>query len=292
MAEKITFQGYEGNLIVGDIRGNGSKIVILLHGGGQTRHSWKGAAQQLAERGLTAITLDMRGHGESAWLESGNYRFPDYAKDAAHIFRQIHHRFGSKPIAVGASLGGISSLLAEGEAEHELGISLLSGLVLVDITPRMDPSGVNKITSFMAERMHEGFATVEEAAEAIAAYLPHRAKPKSLDGLSKNLRRHEDGRLRWHWDPRFLDGPNSVSADHEDSERRLLAAAKNLRCPVQLVRGGKSELVSEDHAKEFLEMVPHAKYFDVSEAGHMVAGDKNDIFSNAVLSFVHDVEAA
>ena len=292
MAERITFTGCDSNQLVGDVRGSGKLIAILLHGGGQTRHSWKNAARDLAERGLTAITLDLRGHGDSEWLDNGHYRFLDYAGDAALVFEQIAERFGRKPVAVGASLGGISSLLAEGEAELAGKPGLLSGLVLVDITPRMDPSGVNKIVSFMAAKMHDGFANVEEAAAAVAAYLPHRQPPSSLDGLRKNLREAEDGRLRWHWDPLFIDGPMSVGADHEESERRLLVAAGSLKCPVQLVRGGRSELVSEEHAREFLDLVPHAEYFDVSDAGHMVAGDKNDVFSQAVLSFVDGLRAA
>ncbi len=292
MAEAITFQGAEGNELIGDVRGTGALVAVLLHGGGQTRHSWKSAAQDLAEQGLTAITLDLRGHGDSAWMENGHYRFVDYAADAAAVFRQIHQRFGTRPIAVGASLGGISSLLAEGEAEMSDGVALLSGLVLVDITPRMDPSGVNKIMSFMAAKMHDGFETVEEAADAVAAYLPHRARPKSLDGLRKNLREGPDGRLRWHWDSRFIDGPTSIGTDHGEAEIRLMEATRRLKCPVQLVRGGRSELVSEDHAREFLDMVPHARFVDVSEAGHMVAGDKNDIFGQAVLSFVQEIKAA
>ena len=279
-------------MLAGDVRGDGALVAVLLHGGGQTRHSWKGAAQAMADRGMTAITLDARGHGDSAWMANGHYRFPDYAADAACVFRQIHERYGSRPVAIGASLGGISSLMAEGEAEQKDGIALLSGLVLVDITPRMDPAGVNKIVGFMAAKMHEGFANAEEAADAIAAYMPHRARPKSLEGLRKNLRPGKDGRLRWHWDPRFIDGPASVGSDHEDSERRLLEASRRLKCPVQLVRGGRSELVSEAHAKEFLDMVPHARFVDVSEAGHMVAGDKNDIFAKVVLGFMDDIKAA
>lgn len=292
MAQKVTFTGAEGNELVGDVRGEGALVSVLLHGGGQTRHSWKGAAQAMADRGMTAITVDLRGHGESAWMENGHYAFLDYAADAACIFRQIHDRFGSRPISVGASLGGISSMLAEGEAEQQDGRALLSGLVLVDITPRMNPAGVNRIVSFMAAKMHEGFETVEDVADAVAAYMPHRERPKSLDGLAKNLRRGDDGRLRWHWDPKFIDGPQSVGSNHEEAQQRLFDACRRLECPVQLVRGGRSELVSEDHAREFLEMVPHARFVDVSEAGHMVAGDKNDIFAKAVLSFLEEIKAA
>ena len=290
--EPIEFEGAEGNRLCGDVRGEGPLVAVLLHGGGQTRHSWKGAARALASQGIKAITLDLRGHGDSDWLENGHYRFIDYAADANALFHQVHARFGTRPVAIGASLGGISSLLAEGEGELKDGIALLTGLVLVDITPRMDPSGVNKIMGFMAAKLHEGFVSVEEAADAVAAYMPHRERPKSLDGLRKNLRQGADGRYRWHWDPRFIDGPNSVGSDHEEGERRLMAAARRLRCPVQLVRGAKSELVSEDHAREFLDLVPHARFADVSDAGHMVAGDKNDIFGQAVLSFLDEIRAA
>jgi pimeloyl-ACP methyl ester carboxylesterase len=288
VAEQISFVGAEGNRLVGDVRGTGAQSVIFLHGGGQTRYSWKGSAQQLAERGMTAITIDLRGHGDSDWLASGKYQFPDYAADAKAVFEQIEQRFGSKPIAVGASLGGISSLLAQGESEQPL----LAGLVLVDVTPRMDAGGVEKILSFMGDKLYDGFASIDEAAEAVAAYMPYRKKPKSLDGLRKNLREGKDGRFRWHWDPRFLEGRVAASRNHDDTENRLVAAATRLEIPVQLVRGGKSDLVTQAHAEEFLSMVPHALYYDVSEAGHMVAGDKNDIFSAAVVSFLDHIEAA
>ena len=101
---------------------------------------------------------------------------------------------GRKPIAIGASLGGLTALLAEGEAAE----SLFAALVVIDIAPRMDPSGVARITGFM--RGHrQGFASLAEAAEAVAAYRAQRPRPGNLDGLRKNLRKGPDGRYRWHW---------------------------------------------------------------------------------------------
>ena len=66
----------------------------------------------------------------------------------------------------------------------------------------------------------------------------------------------------------------------------MVEASRRIKIPALLVRGGSSELVKEAHAKEFLELVPHADYVDVSGARHMVAGDRNDHFSAAVLSFI------
>ena len=122
-------------------------------------------------------------------------------------------------------------------------------------------------------------------ADAVAAYNPHRPRPSDLSGLKKNLRQGEDGRYRWHWDPDFLkDDPES--SDPFITPNHLDEAAAALTLPTLLVRGKMSDLLREDGAKTFLEQVPHAEFSDVSGAGHMVAGDRNDLFSQAVLGFL------
>jgi pimeloyl-ACP methyl ester carboxylesterase len=262
--------------------GSAGRPVLLLHGGGQTRHAWARTARRLAEAGWHAVALDQRGHGDSAWVPDAAYAFPDFGADAAAVARQIAREQGGKPVAIGASLGGIAALLAQGEP----GEPVLSGLVLVDIVPKMDPRGVDHVQGFMRARASEGFASVEEAAEAVAAYLPHRPRPTSLEGLKKNLRLHPDGRWRWHWDPRFLDGPRPVNAGWDAVEPRLMDITARLDIPTLLVRGGASELVSPEAAAEFLNLAPGAEYVDVAEARHMVAGDRNDIFANAILAFL------
>ena len=179
---------------------------------------------------------------------------------------------------VGASLGGIAALLAAGKGAQ------FAALVLVDITPRVDMAGVAKVQGFMRANADEGFGSIDEAAAAVAAYLPHRKRPRSTEGLKKNLRLHPDGRWRWHWDPRFLDGRRSVNIERREAE--LVAAARRLAMPTLLVRGASSELVREAHAREFLDLVPHATFVDVSGARHMVAGDRNDQFAAAILAFI------
>lgn len=286
----ISFRGAEGNRIAGDLYAGASRQaapVLLAHGGGQTRYSWAATAERLSRDGITAIAIDQRGHGESDWVASGRYRFRDFAADLAAVAGAVRQDYGAAPVAVGASLGGIASTIAEGDADE----GLLRALVLVDVVPRMDPEGVSRITGFMAARMTEGFASVEEAAEAVAAYLPHRKRPRSTTGLRKNLRLHEDGRYRWHWDPRFISGEHSVDSARAADIARMEAAARALRIPVMLVRGGSSELVPEESARHFLELVPHAEYRDVSGAGHMVAGDRNDVFADAAIDFLRSLDA-
>ncbi len=282
MTAKRHFTGAVGNDLVATERGGGGRSVLLLHGGGQTRHAWDKVARDIAGIGWRTVALDQRGHGDSAWDDAGRYSFRDFADDASAVGRMLAEEDGRPPIAVGASLGGIAALhtFAAGR------VPVFGGLVLVDIVPKMDPQGVDHVQGFMAARAREGFASVEEAAEAVAAYLPHRPRPRSLEGLKKNLRHDADGRWRWHWDPRFLDGPRSVNSDWAAIEAELEAAAAALPVPLLLVRGRSSELVSEAAAQDFLGLVPDCTYADIAGARHMVAGDRNDAFGNAVMGFL------
>ena len=278
--------GASGNRLAANEIGHGARSALLLHGGGQTRHAWAKTAHRLADRGWRVVAVDQRGHGDSEWIAGGAYAVPDFAADAAAVARRIAAEHGARPVAVGASLGGIASLLALGRAAEEGAEPPFSGLILVDIVPRMDPRGVEHVQGFMRARVREGFASVEEAAEAVAAYLPHRPRPRSLDGLKKTLRLHPDGRWRWHWDPRFLDGPRPVGAERERVRDDLERAARALQVPTLLVRGGSSELVSEEAARDFVATAPGAECADVADARHMVAGDRNDAFADAILAFL------
>jgi pimeloyl-ACP methyl ester carboxylesterase len=281
---RLTLTGADGNALCADLyapRHATEGLVVLAHGGGQTRHSWGGTARTLAARGWNAVAYDQRGHGDSAWVADAAYDSEHYAHDLVAVVRQLADSGYGKPVAVGASLGGMAGLLAAGELDR----SALRALVLVDITPGMKPEGRDRILGFMEAHAEEGFASPAEAADAISAYLPHRPRPRSLSGLTKNLRRGDDGRFRWHWDPRFLDA-RRTAAQHAELEERLEAAARRLTIPVLLVRGRESELVGEAEAEAFRKLVPHAEVADVSGARHMVAGDRNDVFGDAVAAFL------
>src|ERR1051325_11339169 len=112
------FRGAAGNRLVEDVYGDAGQRVLLLHGGGQTRHAWRRTAEHLGRAGATAYALDQRGHGDSEWVADGHYAFTDFAADAAAVATTLTQRSDTRPIAIGASLGGISLLLAEGEADR------------------------------------------------------------------------------------------------------------------------------------------------------------------------------
>lgn len=266
-----------GRRIRVDIWGDANQPCVLLgHGGGQTRHAWGDAAARIASEGWCAIAFDLRGHGESEWDADGNYSLDAFLDD----FDTLLAHCPTPPVLVGASLSGVIGLVLAGEQRTKP----LRGLVLVDVTPTLNERGIDRILGFMRAHIESGFATVEEAARSIAAYLPHRKPPSDLTGLAKNLRHGADGRYRWHWDPKFIEGPQRSGLD--GYRERILAAARAVTVPTLLVRGRMSELVSEAAVAEFRALVPHASYEDVSDAGHMIAGDRNDAFVAAVLRFL------
>ena len=281
-ATAVEFVMDDGVRIVGEAFGDPSApSVLLAHGGGQTRYAWSRVAKRLGRAGYYAVAIDLRGHGESDWDEARNYGTERFGQDTAAIAQS----FAVPPVLVGASLGGNSGMLAAGRYAPEA----FRGLVLVDITPQIDVKGAEKITGFLGDRMDEGFGSFEEAAQAISAYLPERKGRKSnIDSLARYLRKRPDGRYRWHWDPAFIEGRRSARVTPE-MMTLLNDALAGVRVPVLLVRGSNSELVNDDSVAAFLKVKPEASFVDVTGAGHMIVGDRNDVFAETLETFLKDL---
>lgn len=264
--------------LAGDVGGPvGAPPVILLHGGGQTRYSWAKAMHELVAKGYFVVNLDARGHGDSDWSPGGNYRISDMAADLRAVIATLPAPH--KPALVGASMGGMTALWAVGNSEEPIA----AALVLVDIVPKVERDGAMRIGAFMRARP-EGFATLDEAVDAVAAYNPHRPRPTDPSGLMRNLRLR-DGRLHWHWDPKFVT-QTFQNAEPPTAKNALQRAADAVRIPMLLVRGLRSDLVSDAGVADLREHVPQLEVLDISGAGHMVAGDKNDAFNDGVAAFL------
>lgn len=272
--ERLTFQVSGLELVADAVGPKDAARVLFLHGSGQSRQSWRRALQETGRRGLRGIALDLRGHGDSAWAQDGDYNLKNFAADV----RQVVDQLGGDVVLVGASLGGLASMLVVAESDANV-----RALVLVDITHRVEESGAREVVAFM-ESAPDGFASLDEAADAVSAYLPHRERPKDTRGLERNLRLRQ-GRYYWHWDPAILQ--MGRDADFKPVRASILEqSARTIRIPTLLIRGGRSEIVSKQSVSEFLELVPHAEFIDIADAHHMVAGDANDAFNDGVLSFI------
>lgn len=273
MRRAAGFDGAHGVRLAADTFGElDAPTVLMLHGGGQTRHAWQATATSLADAGWQAITVDMRGHGQSTHPQPPAYALEDFAADVRALIGAIT----PAPVVIGASLGGIAGLLALTEPPA----APAAGLVLVDVAHRFQVAGGGRIVGFMEEH-RDGFASPAEAAEAVAAYLPHRARPHDTSGLRHNLR-CEEGRWIWHWDPQILAQARPLIEDQELLSERLRKAVTLLREPCLLIRGAESDVLSPSIAREFIALAADATLTEVPCAGHMVAGDNNDAFTAAI----------
>jgi pimeloyl-ACP methyl ester carboxylesterase len=214
--------------------------------------------------------VDLRGHGESDWAPDGDYSLEAYGADCKALIAQLEE----PPVLVGASLGGISAMIAEGTSKQEVSRCL----VLVDIAPRTNSAGIERVRAFMRSGVG-GFESIEDAAIAIAEYTPQRVRPINPIGMKKVLR-ERGGRLFWHWDPKFIE--------IERPQGSLELVMNNISVPVLLVRGELSDVVTEEYANELLFRMPNVAVVVVAGAAHMIAGDRNDGFSNSVVKFLDE----
>lgn len=272
LPETVVFDARFGQLVGErhEAAGRAAGTVLLLHGSGQRRHSWRETGPRLADDGWNVIALDARGHGDSA--RGSSYRIDDFVDDLADVVEAL----GERPVLVGASLGGMTSLIGEGERG-----GLARALVLLDVAAQVTLTGVRRVHGFM-RAYPDGFESLEEAAAAVGVY---RSEPPPADRLRRNLTEGTDGRWRWHWDPASLPSPDDPTrgADRERAE----AAARSVAVPTMIVRGTRSDVVGEAAFIRMGALIPHAKMVRV-DAGHMIASDDNDAFVAELTSFLDE----
>ncbi|MGI4746708.1 MAG: alpha/beta fold hydrolase [Janthinobacterium lividum] len=260
----------DGLALVADAYGDtAAPPVLFFHGGGQGRRSWNRTAQLVARHGFRGITVDLRGHGESDWATDGDYHVEAYARDVERLLDWA----GRPASLVGASRGGQAALI--GAARHAGRASMV---MLADVVPGIQLSGVSRVALFLQQSL-AGFASADEAADSLSTMLD---KPRLSDssGLSKVMRTGNDGRLYWQWDPasvrpEFLAPPSEFEAMEQ--------AARTIACPVIMVRGSLSDMVTPDAVERFREMTPGLITMEVEGVGHMFTGDTNDAFATALL---------
>jgi non-heme chloroperoxidase len=260
----------------------GGAPILVLHGGGQTRHAWEESCEHLGERGYDVTALDLRGHGQSDWAPDQAYALMDFGADVVEVLPQLGWE---RAALLGFSLGGLISLHLTARRPE-----LCAALVLVDVAPRLETEGVRRIRDFMTR--HESFGSLDEVVAALREYNPNRP-PDSIkpESLMRNLRTRRDGRLEWHYDKYFRTPAPTPVAQYRSrigglTHEELLDDARRVACPTLVVRGAMSDVLSDEGVKELLGAIPHAESATVERAGHQVAGDRNDAFLVAVTPFL------
>lgn len=276
--EPFEVVGADGTVLRGDSFGQGGKAAILLHGGGQSRSAWRGAARRLAQAGYRAVAMDLRGHGASDWSAGGNYSFDDYADDLARTIDLA----GGRAVLVGASLGGHVSVVTA--ARHP---AKVTALALADVTPWIDEGEIGTDIRAAMRRMGEGVSSLDEAAELVAR-LRGDVPRSDVSGLRKHLRQRADGRWYWLWDPAYLTEEN---LSHGGEGGLFVAEARRLQCPLLVMRAECSTVTTPQQVDQFRAAIPWLRDVVIAGAGHMVTGDVNDAYADEILPFLASLDS-
>ncbi|MDY6860782.1 MAG: alpha/beta hydrolase [Pseudomonadota bacterium] len=264
----------DGFRLAVDLAGNPwQHRVLFLHGGGQSRRSWHRAIRNMVGNGFSVLSYDLRGHGDSDWAPDGDYSLDAHVRDLTAIIESLP----SRPSIVGAAFGGRVAL----EATAALGPDLVRNLVLVDLAPRLDPAGIERVRSFFRVS-RDGFDSIEQAGAALDQYA-ERSMTRNFFKLRGLLRIGPDQRFYWRWDPRvgsdgFFTPP--------DLEARLSESAARLAVPTLLVRGTDSDLVTDQSVAHFRECQPAAEVVSIPGSGHLMKAQDLNVYCAATLAFL------
>jgi pimeloyl-ACP methyl ester carboxylesterase len=252
--------------------------LLLLHGGGQSAHTWDAFCLAMKDR-FRCVALDQRGHGDSDWSSSGEYAIADHARDVAAFVQALELR---QPIVVGMSMGGVNGIAYA--ASHP---DRLRALVCVDIGPEAQYGPVDRLMRGLGG--YRVFASPEDAAARLSRLGARRDPGLLRETLLLNLRRQEDGSWTWKYDPRTLVG--LTADDIMEARRPLWGVLHRITCPVLVVRGADSEIFSEEDARRFTQSLPNGRWLAVPRARHSVQTDNPTGLAAAVGAFAESLTA-
>ena len=263
--------------------------VVCLHGGAQTAYMWESLGAALASDHCV-LAPDLPAHGDSDPDAEPVPGAVGVSRQqlAASVVRFLDHVGVDRAVFVGASLGGITALTIAAEEPARV-----AGIALVDIGHRLEDEGVARIVEFMSK--HESFASLEEAAAAVSEYLPGRPTPSSPERLRRNLRQRPDGRWEWkHTFGRTLREAAQGDPDRSPGDWRGLTQGMDdeftrLRCPVLVMRGSRSDVLSDEGAQEVAALIPDARVATIGAAGHHAAGDNPETTVSLVREFLREL---
>jgi pimeloyl-ACP methyl ester carboxylesterase len=264
--------------------GNPDKPTILfLHGVGLTARTWDLVCLGL-RREFHCLALDQRGHGDSDWPADGDYGIEALRTDVRGLVNELDlDRF----LLVGHSLGGMVALSYAVEEAPTL-----RGLVMVDSAPgertpppTTDTPAPNRVIDFMSGPAE--LDSVEDFVRRAMAFNPARDPRLLRRSLLYNLRQLPDGRWTWKYDRRRILARDRVRM--AASRRALWDALPAVTCPTLVVRGARSESLSDATAAEFAAALPDGRWGTVADAGHTIQGDNPRGLLGVLKPFFKDV---
>jgi esterase len=254
----------------------GRHPILFLHGGGLNAHTWDLVCLMLRHR-YHCLALDQRGHGDSEWEPTADYRFDAQVADVEGFIEKLKLE---RPLLVGHSMGGFAAM---GYAIRHA--ASMAGLVLVDIAPEISMQGSLKIRDFI--KMDREMDSVEDFVERALKFNPMRNRELLRRSLLHNLRQQPNGRWAWKHDPNRM--PQNFEHERDERKTMIMDNAQNIVCPTLVLRGSRSDVLTDESAKEFSESVPKGRWLRIENAGHTIQGDNPRALLDALDPFLKEI---
>jgi pimeloyl-ACP methyl ester carboxylesterase len=244
-----------------------------LHGGAQNAHTWDSVALALE---VPIVAIDLPGHGQSEWRIDHEYGVSSMSADVVEVVRRLA---GGASVMVGIGLGSSVALLAADRLKPAI-----NRLVLVDSAPgagisqdtRAPSEAAASVAAFTAQHH---FTSLDEMLARAKGYSPHRSEQSLRRGVVHNARQMPDGSWEWRWDPEQRNARDYARPALEESLARFAG-------PILLVRGGRSDIVTDQVAEAFRQRHNSTRLMTIDGAAHAVQGGHPVELAEAIRSFL------
>lgn len=249
--------------------------ILLLHGIAQQAHSWDLVSLALSDR-YRVVALDARGHGDTQWPPNEDYSVEAHQGDLDVFAEAIGL---DKFILIGHSMGGRNGYVFTSRRPKKV-----KALVIVDTGPDGKRSGSQRIRRFVS--LPDQLDSFEEFVLRIQEYT---GRPSWMikGSLNHSIKQLPSGKWTWKYD-KAIRNPDFNPPNWTPEE--LWGCLDRIKCPVLVVRGANSDILSNDTFEGMLKAIPGSKGTVIPDAGHLVLGDNTLGFIEGVADFLFGLD--
>ncbi len=242
-------------------------LVLMVHGMGGDRHSWRAQMKALAQQGFTAASVDLRGYGGSGDIEGALDFHRDFGADLLAV---LDHFQVPRAHLVGLSMGSrVARSLALRHPER------VASLVLANSSPGFDAMGADEVDRFIAERsaaFQGGQVPASFGMDQARAMCAPDAAPEALRSAAEAMQRI---RLK-----NYL--AVLVASTRQDRGDRL----EQIACPTLVITSDQDRVYPEPVTRQLLVRIPGVVHARIERAGHLSNLEQPEAFNRALLAFL------
>ncbi|MBW2621811.1 MAG: alpha/beta hydrolase [Deltaproteobacteria bacterium] len=251
---------------------NDKPAMVLLHGFLGHGHAWDDFAHAFS-RDYHVLAMDQRGHGRSGWSKAGAYGLEDHFSDLSWFIALLEL---DNIILIGHSMGGRNALFFTACLPEKV-----DRLVIVDSRSAAGQRSIQALKSWL---VNEGprTGTFDSLVDGISSAYPNLTRQTCCRIIANGYQEVSERTFIPRYDLQMRRDVVDAGFVVEDL-RPYLAG---ISCPVLVIRGANSPILSESAAREMCRLLPDAKVAEISSASHLPVQENPSAFNRAVKSFL------